>query len=133
PTGWAIPTGTPTPAGTATPTETPTPTATPTPSAAFHLVATVVPGTCRLGQHLLISVRNSGPAPFEGELTLSVQSQQGEQIFLGSLKATIKPGQALTIDSTYVVQQPALVLIDPKQTLGDGNVQDHRVDCVPAA
>jgi hypothetical protein len=128
------PTSTATPEATATPSSTATPTATPRPAAAFHLVVTVVAGTCRPGQHLLISVRNTGPASLEnGDIQLSVQSQQGEQIFFGSLTATIKPGQAMTIDTTYVVQQPALVIVDPNQTLGDANVQDHRVDCVPAA
>jgi hypothetical protein len=123
-----------TPEATATLTATTTPTVTPTVAAAFHLVVSIVAGSCRPGQHLLISVGNTGPAALENrDLQLSVQSQQGEQIFLGSLTATIKPREAMTIDTTYVVQQPALAIVDPNQTLGDANVQDHRVDCVPAA
>jgi hypothetical protein len=133
PTPTAAPTSTASPEVTATPTETATPTATPTPAAAYHLSLTTVAGTCRMGQHLLVSVRNAGPAPLENAaIPLLVQSPQGNQIFFGTLTTTIQPGQAMNIDTTYVVQQSVTVILDPQQTLGDANSQDHRVDCVPA-
>jgi len=112
--------------------ETPTPASTPTPAGGADLMASAVPGTCQLGQRLVISVRNNGPAAqaTPRAITVLVQTPDGAQVALvSSVPVALQAGQAIDIDTNYVVNQRVVVVIDPLQVLGDPNPANNRVDC----
>ena len=112
--------------------ESPTPASTPTPAGGADLVATAVPGSCQLGQRLVVSVRNNGPAPqaTPRAITVLVQTPDGAQVALvSSSPVALQAGQAIDIDTNYVVNQRVVVVIDPLQVLADPNPANNRVDC----
>lgn len=126
----ATATARPEPTVTATPTSTPT--VTPTPANSLHLVITIVQSTCRIGQRLLVNIRNGDSVSLEaGSITLQVQSPQGDQLAFGSLPVSIQAGQGTNIDTTYVVRGPVTVILEPLSISGDMNAANDRADCLP--
>jgi hypothetical protein len=122
---------TPTPGPTETETPTPTPTGTVTPSVGPDMQASAVPGTCSVGQRLVISVRNLGPPAITSRaITILVQTPEGQQRAIATQTVTLPAGQTVDIDTGYVVQERVTVIVDPLGTLGDVNVSNNRVDCI---
>jgi hypothetical protein len=85
-----------------------------------------------MGQRLVISVRNNGPAPqaTPRSITVLVQTPDGSQVALGSsLPVALQVGQVIDIDTNYIVNQRVVAVVDPLQVLGDPNPANNRVDC----
>jgi hypothetical protein len=126
------PTAPPEPTGQATGTATPT--ATGTPAGGSDLAASIVPGTCAVGQRLIVNIKNLGPAAVTSRaIAVLVQAADGSQRALAAQTATIPPGGQIDIDTTYVVAERVIATVDPLGTIGDPNPGNNRVDCVVAS
>ncbi len=123
------------PQPTESPTGTATATGTATPSGGLDLMATIVPGTCQVGQRLIVSIRNVSQVPLVSRaITVLVQTGDGAQrTLVATQPANLAPGATIDIDTTYVVQERVVAIVDPQMVLGDANPANNRVDCVVAA
>ncbi len=126
-----LPSPTPEPPATAVPTATVT--ETPPPSTGADLAVRLV-SACTPGQRLLIIIRNLGPQPLTSRpLQVAVQAPDGTPRALVSLSPlTLPVGQEAAVDTTYVVQERVIAIVDPLGATGDPNPSNNRVDCVPA-
>jgi hypothetical protein len=123
-----LPTSTPEPE--TTPTETPTPTPTGTPTGAPDLAASLVTASCQTGSELIVTVTNLGPGTLSDRaITVLVQTQSGSQQLSNSLPVTLEAGASIDIRTNYVVQEPAVVLVDPLDQLGDADPGNNQVNC----
>jgi hypothetical protein len=124
-----------TPDATETPAPTATVTGTPAPVAGPDLQARIVPGTCAVGQRLVLNVRNLGPGAITSRtITILVQTPNAiVRALVSPPPINLNVNQELDIDTTYVVQERVMAIVDPLGALGDVNVGNNRVDCVVAA
>ena len=127
-----LPSATPEPPATLTPS--PTVTETPLPGGGSDLAVRLAQTACVPGQRLLVIIRNLGPAPLMSRpLQVSVQTPEGTPRALVSLAPlTLPVGQEAAVDTSYVIQERVIVVVDPLGAAGDPNPLNNRVDCVLA-
>ena len=120
------------PEATGTATATPTVTATATPTGGPDLVASIVQGSCVVGQRLVVNVRNDGPVPLTNKpIMIAVQTPNGTTRALVSPPPdTLEVGEEVNIDTNYDVAERVLAIVDPLGVLRDPNLSNNRVDCV---
>jgi hypothetical protein len=126
-----LPTSTPGPTETATPN--PTATGTAAPAGVSDLAASAVAGSCRNNRELEISVRNLGPSPLiRAEITILVQTAQGQQRAIARRSATLDVNEEIEIDTGYELDnnERVVAIVDPLGALRDPNANNNRVDCI---